>query len=190
MSTPIIVIIMGRSGSGKGTQAEFLQKEFDLKLIRASALIKERGKNKDYTGVKLIETMEQGIFVPGPFVISSLMKELERVQEEGIGNGLILDGIHRKLYEAYMVDEAFEWYQWDNVKVVNIEVSEEEVTRRLTKRGRSDDDAEGIKNRLRMYDENVRPVLEYYRKKGIRLDINGEQTQEEVYDEIKEKLGL
>ena len=182
--------MMGRPGSGKGTQTEFLQKEFDLKLIRASTLLTERAKTKDYTGVKLMETMEQGLFVPASFVIALMMKELDKIQKEGVGNGLIFDGIHRKLYEAYMVDEAFEWYQWNNVKVLNIEVSEEEVATRLSKRGRYDDDPDDIKVRFRMHEEQVKPVLNYYKEMGLLVNINGEQTQKEVYAEIKEKLGI
>mgnify|MGYP000389147201 CR=1 FL=1 len=118
------------------------------------------------------------------------MGGLDNIKEEGIGNGLILDGIHRKLYEAYMVDEALEWYEWNNVKLLNIEVSEEEVSERLSKRGRVDDNPEDIKTRFRMHEEQVKPVLEYYKEKGIRIDINGEQTPEQVYSEVKEKLGL
>ena len=187
MNESLVIVMMGRPGSVKGTQAAMLAEELGLDILRTSKLLKERGETKDFTGEKIINWIDNGFFIPSTFTMHLMMKEFDARQDD-LKKGFILDGFPRKLFEAYMLEEVLEWFGWDNVKFLNIVVSEEEVKERLLKRGRVDDDPEDIITRFRMHDERVKPALEYLKEK--RIDINGEQSEEEVYAEIKEKLVL
>ena len=190
MKEPAIIIMMGRPGSGKGTQAALLAKEFGLDSIRASQLLLKRGETPDYTGKKIVDTIGKGMLIPSTFVMNLMMKKFDEKKAKGIGNGFILDGAPRKLFEAYMLQEALAWFGWNNVKLLNIVVSEKEAQERLSKRGRNDDDPEDIQVRFRLHTEQIEPALAYLKEQGTRIDINGEQSEEEVHAEMKAKLEL
>ncbi len=104
--------------------------------------------------------------------------------------GIIFDGSPRKLYEASMLLELLEMYGWEkSVRVLHVMISPKEAMKRLLKRGRFDDDREDIKNRLRVFREEVMPVLRFFKKQGMLIEINGEQTVEAVHKEILRTLG-
>lgn len=213
---PLIIILLGRSGCGKGTQAELLQKKFGLEYIGSGDFLRERLKTPDFTGKKIEKVMKEGIFVPTPIIMDILLDILERYKKNSQNlKGIIFDGIPRKLIEAQVLDQTLEWYEWDkNVKVLLIDISEEEAFDRLTKRRickncdklipyigdyknltvcdecggelvtRPDDKEEAIKSRLNEFMDKTQPVLEHYEKQGKLIKINGEQSIEDVHQDI------
>jgi adenylate kinase family enzyme len=84
------------------------------------------------------------------------------------------------------------WYKRDNIKIIYIEVGEEEATKRNLLRGRHDDTPEGIKKRFEEYINNVLPAMNYFKGKDnyTIYTINGEQSVEDVHKEIINKLGF
>ena len=86
MKEPAIIIMMGRPGSGKGTQAALLAKEFGLDSIRASQLLLKRGETPDYTGKKIVDTIGKGMLIPSTFVMNLMMKKFDEKKEKGIGS--------------------------------------------------------------------------------------------------------
>jgi adenylate kinase len=133
---PLIIILLGPPGSGKGTQAKLLEREFGLEYIGSGRMVRQRQQVKDFTGRKLlVVSWRKGEIVP-TFLISKLWAgKLEKLKENPKFRGFVLDGSPRKLIEAELIDEALNWYEWQkNVKIILINISERESISRLTKR--------------------------------------------------------
>jgi len=210
----MIIIFLGPPGSGKGTQADLLQEEFDdLKYLGTGDLLRDRKEKDDFTGNKIAEVMDEGVRVPTPVVFRVWMDKLEQFHQRNVEN-FIIDGSPRTVREAKMLEEALEWYNWEDKRVLFIEVSQEESTKRLLNRRicedcdeiypytkkykdmdkceecggnlitRKDDNEEGIEQRWRWYRKEVKPVVDYYEGKGVLKRIDGEQSIEDVFEDV------
>ena len=103
--------------------------------------------------------------------------------------GIIFDGAPRKVYEAQMLDEVFEMFNWKGrFRICHIKISDKEARKRLLLRKRHDDNPSAIKERLAYFKEEVEPMLRYYKKNNMLIEINGEQSVEAVHKEIMRKL--
>ena len=132
-----IIILLGRPGSGKGTQAKLLAKKFGLEYIGSGDLLRVRKKEKNFTGLKINRIMTAGERIATPVIFKLWMDELEefKFKKKAKFKGFVLDGSPRTLHEAEMLEQALDWYEWgDNVKVILINISSKEAIQRLTKR--------------------------------------------------------
>lgn len=210
-----IVIFLGKSGSGKGTQAKLLQKKLGLDYIGSGDLLRARGKKKDFIGKKIAKILVKGELIPTPTIFKLWLDKTEELKNKKKLKGFIMDGNPRRITEAYLIDEALEFYEWDkNVKILLIHISNKEAIWRLTKRrickkckkiipfvgqfrkikrcpkcnsqliGRSDDTIKAVKNRLKWFKTEVQPIINYYRKTGRLIKVNGEQSIEDVFKDI------
>lgn len=193
--TPQTLIFIGRSGCGKGTQVELLKNLLKEKDPTTEILYLETGDRfreliteNTLTGRKANAISKKGdlqpIFIAVNFWSDFLMKNLRDDQH------LFLDGICRRLPETDVFTDAMRFYNRKPI-VIYINVSRKWSKERLLDRGRADDDEKGIEKRLDWFDKEVYPSIEYFGKNDhyILLDINGEQTIEEVHKEIVQKLG-
>lgn len=192
---PLVVCVLGKAGSGKGTQVNLLKERLNLNYIGSGELLRNRKLKNDFTGKKIASVIDKGGMSPSTIVFSLWISELEKFKNLENINGILIDGSPRKILEAYLINEAIEWYEWkENFKVILIDISDEEVFKRLAKRaeieGREDDTRAGVEKRLAWYKKEVLEVIEFYKKKGLLIKINGEQEVEAVYNEIIEKLNL
>jgi adenylate kinase len=213
---PQILIILGRSGCGKGTQAKLLREKYGLEYMGSGENLREKAATDGFSGKKIEEVINSGSFVPVPVIFHIWINKLEDWKNNKPDlRGIIFDGSPRKLPEAQLLDEALEWYEWDkNVKVILINITEEEAFARLTKRricknceklipyigefknlkvcdacggelvNRPDDKKEAIRGRLDEFTKEVVPVIEYYKNKGLLINISGDQSIEEVHEDI------
>jgi len=210
---PTNFILIGPPGCGKGTQAKLLADKFKLEYVGSGDILRKRNKINDFTGKKLAEVMEKGGLVPS-FVINKLLgDELERLKNKKTA-GFVLDGWTRIIYEAILADEAMGWYGWSNAKIVLIKISVRESFNRLTKRRqcknckklipwigdykkikkcdacggelitRIDDNIQTIKRRLLEYKNQTMKSVNYYKKQNRLIEINGEQSIENVFKDI------
>ena len=131
----LIIIVLGRPGSGKGTQAKLLVKKFGLEYFGSGDALRNRRKIKDFTGEKLFQVMERGELVPS-FIISKIwIDELEKLKIKAKLNGIVFDGTPRKMTEAKLFEEALNWYGWRReMRAILIDISRKESLKRLTKR--------------------------------------------------------
>jgi len=215
MKRPLVIILLGPAGSGKGTQARLLQEKFDLAYIGGGNLVRARQKINDFTGKKLlVVSWKKGELVP-TFLISELWtKRFEALKKKKL-KGFVLDGNPRKLLEAELIDEALNWYEWDkNLKILLIHISKKESIWRLTKRRtcrdcgrlipyigkfrslkkcdkcggklyvRKDENPKAMKKRLQEFEEETKPMINYYRRQKKLIKINGEQSIENVFKDI------
>lgn len=190
-------VFFGIAGSGKGTQVELLEKYLkdnnltrDVLLIYPGNEFRKLTSGDTYTG-KLVKERLEGGFLQPDFITISLTSNImiHGVTEE---NTLIIDGYPRTVVQAEALESAMEFYKHDDIKIIYIDVSKEEVTKRMQLRGRSDDTEEGIAQRFREYENNVLPAMNYFEgKDGYTIyRINGDQSIEDVHKEIISKLGL
>lgn len=192
---PIVICVLGKAGAGKGTQVNLLKERLGLNYIGSGELLRRRKEIKDFTGKKIADVIDKGGLVSSPVIFALWMAELEKIRNLEKNNGILIDGSPRKILEAHLIEEAVNWYGWsDNFKIMIIDISDEEAVARLLKRaeieGRADDTEEGIRKRLGWYKDEVEPVIEFFEKKGSVVKINGEQSVEDVYNEIIQRLKL
>ena len=135
MKKPLIVILMGKSGSGKGTQADLLVEKFGFEHIGSGDLLRARAMKNDFTGKKIARVLKKGKLIPTPIIFKLWLNVIEGLKNKKNLKGFIMDGNPRKIFEAYLIDELFEWYDWKNkAKVILIDISDKEALNRLTKR--------------------------------------------------------
>ena len=195
ITQPRVIILMGRSGCGKGTQAKLLVKHLrdnnlgeTLYVYTGEKLRNFAGKEENLAARLAKSKMKDGNLLPSFLAVWLWSGALiEGVKEN---NNVIMDGSPRTLLEAMMVDDAMEFYSRSNVVPIFLETSEEWSTRRLVGRGRSDDSLKSIKERLAYFKKDVAPVIDYYdgRSKHKLIRINSEQSVEGVHREILEKV--
>ena len=186
-----VFIFFGRSGSGKGTQAELLvdylkEKDSDRKVIyiETGQEFREFIQRDNFTSNKVKGILDDGGLLPEFLPIWIWTSAL--VREYTGDNNIVFDGISRRAPEASVVDGALDFYDFNERYVVYLNVSNEWSKERMFERGRYDDNEHDIANRLSWYEENVAPVVEIFRKndKYTFLDINGEQSIDDVHKAI------
>jgi adenylate kinase len=193
---PKVFIFLGRSGAGKGTQAELLTNNLrensgqTVIRVESGALLREYIKGETYTQKLIAEAVNNGVLVPEVSVVSAWTKYLA---DNFTGREIVIfDGCPRKIQEAYLLDSLLRFYKIEKPTVILIDVSDKWSTERLLERGRKDDSPEAIKKRLDWYNSEVKPSVDFFKNGSYYnfVEINGEQTIPEVHAEIVKKLGL
>lgn len=168
------IVLLGPPGSGKGTQAERLQDRLGVPHISTGVLLRAAVDLGTALGKRAREYMDAGELVPDELMLGLIE---ERLGEPDTGPGFILDGYPRNLSQAAALDSLLERLDQPVEKALLITVDEEEIVQRLALRagseGRSDDNEEVVRNRLRVYSEQTAPVAEHYAGQGILRKVNG-----------------
>jgi len=185
---PLNFIFIGRSGSGKGTQAGFLLEKLpNLAIISTGDFMRDLATKDTDTGKRIEAILNRGGLPFDEMATALWMNKIAYTVKEN--QGILCDGFPRRLDEAKDLDNFLEWLERkESTKVLLIDVSEEEATKRLMKRARYDDGKNKIKNRLSWFEKRVMPAIKYYKDQGRLIHINGEQKPREVFKEILEKI--
>ena len=134
MSKPLNIILLGRSGSGKGTQLNLLKKKMPLIEIDTGALLRQFAKQKNPLAKSIAEIIDSGLRAPTWLVVSLWLNKILNLKENAKKFGLIFEGSPRCLNEAMILEEALNLMDRDNFKAIYINVPKEEVIRRLNLR--------------------------------------------------------
>ena len=194
---PLTFIFIGRSGSGKGTQAEllisYLKNTFSNQVfyLESGEKFRDFVSSSSYTATLASEYMNAGKLQP-TFLATHIWSHL-MIEQMKADKHLVVDGNPRSLLEAQVLDTAFKFYDRVKPVIVYVNVSREWAVDKLTKRGRGDDKTlAGINKRLDWFDRDVMSAVVFYKKSKDYnfLDINGEQTVEEVHAEIMKKIKI
>ncbi len=191
-------IFIGRSGCGKGTQVELLQKHLAEKFPQDEVFYLETGERfrafikEDSYSSKL----SQAVYASGerqPSFLAIWMWAHLLIESFKGTEHLIIDGSPRAYTEALAMDTAFNFYGRKNIFVVHLNVSRKWSEDRLLSRGRADDiDLTKVKKRLDWFEADVVPAIEFFKVNPNYnfIDVNGEQSIEEVYAEMMQKLNI
>ncbi len=192
-NSPQTFILFGRSGSGKGTQAAMLIKYLEEQKNRKVFYVETGQRFRDflardnYTSRLTGEVMKKGALIP-PFLPIWIWTDFFIDNMTG-DEDMVLDGLCRVPSEAAVLDSAMKFYKREKPTIVYIRTSYEWSFARLKGRGRSDDSDEYIKSRLEWFDWNVVPAMAFFHDNPdyCFVEVNGEQTPEEVHAEILSK---
>lgn len=210
------LLIMGRPGAGKGTQAVNIREYYNIPHISTGDMFRAAIKNQTKLGVLAKSYMDKGELVPDEVTIGIVK---ERLLEDDCKAGFLLDGFPRNLKQAEALDEFLSDNKIALDAVLDINVEPEVLIDRIVGRRvcktcgatfhvkfnqpkvegvcdncgspliqRNDDTYETAHNRLKVYDDNTAPLLAYYKEQGLLKTVNGDQDFAKVFADIKEVL--
>ena len=181
------IILFGPPGAGKGTQAEILVRDRGMVQLSTGDMLRAAIAAGSELGKQAKVIMDAGELVSDDIMIGMIA---ERMEADDCASGVILDGFPRTVAQAQALDTMFADKGISLDSVIEIAVEETALFARIEKRAaetggaRSDDNADVLKARLKVYHENTAPVLPYYKDKGQLVSIDGMQTVEEVSSQI------
>jgi len=188
----LIGIIFGPPGSGKGTQASQIEKEFHLVHLSTGDILRSEVKRGSEIGKEVARIMAAGDLVPDDVIVRIVRK---RLPESEVGEGVLLDGFPRTLEQARALDEmlASEGHQVDFVIALQVpeDVLVERILHRAAIEGRPDDTREAIAERMHEYHKLTEAVLDYYRRRGVRvIEVDGMGDPDAVFERIRMAIGI
>jgi len=181
------IILLGPPGAGKGTQAEYISKKFDLNKVSTGDLFRENIKNNTPLGQKANEFVTSGKLVPDQIVTDMINNWL-------ISNtdNWLLDGFPRTINQAKSLNQILKSCNQILNSVLLISVPNNMLVDRLLERQkiekRSDDNMETIQVRINTYEEETKPLITYYQKDNILSEIDGSQSISNVSISIEKEL--
>ncbi|WP_138503074.1 adenylate kinase [Nostoc sp. PA-18-2419] len=176
------LIFLGPPGAGKGTQAKTLADHQHVPHVSTGDILRQALSNQTRLGIKAQSYMDKGELVPDILVQEMVQERLNQLDAK---YGWILDGFPRTVKQAVFLEELLEQLDQSGERVVSLEVPDEIVIGRLLARGRQDDNEQVIRRRLEVYRAETAPLINYYRDRQKLLTVNGNQSQEEVTNELQ-----
>jgi adenylate kinase len=173
---------LGPPGAGKGTQAENLAKFLHIPHISTGDILRQAIQDQTNLGMQAQSFMDKGELVPDKLVEDMVE---ERLKQPDAQTGWILDGFPRKVTQAKFLGELLINLREGGEKVINLDAPDAVVINRLLGRGRKDDTEEVIRRRLEIYRDETAPLINYYSDRQQLLTVNGNQSQEEVFSDLK-----
>jgi adenylate kinase len=179
-------ILLGPPGSGKGTQAVRLADAFNALHLSTGDLLRKEVAEGTKLGKTAKGFMDRGELVSDELILGMIRGRLETLDN---GAAYILDGFPRTEAQAEGLDQMLSELGQTIDRAVLVDVGDEEVTQRLAGRakaeGRADDTEDVIRRRLEVYREQTAPLIEYYRSRDLLSEINGEQSIDTVFADLK-----
>ncbi|MBN1819934.1 MAG: adenylate kinase [Prolixibacteraceae bacterium] len=181
------LVLFGPPGAGKGTQAEFLVKSYDLVHLSTGDLLRSELAAETELGLEAKKFMEKGELVPDAVVIGMIKNKIASVTD---AKGFIFDGFPRTVDQAEALDEVLNENNIPISGMLSLEVEKEELIKRLLNRGkdsgRADDQDESvIENRIKTYHEKTSPLINYYKGQNKHHGIQGMGTIEDIAGRLK-----
>ncbi len=205
------LIFLGPPGAGKGTQSEFIVRDYGVVQLSTGDILRANRKEGTELGKKAQSYMDAGALVPDQIIIEMIQEELKKPE---LKNGYILDGFPRTVPQAEALGELLKNMGQKLDTVLVLEVPKDDLVKRLTGRRtcrrtgktfhmvfnpppenhdydlyqREDDKEEAVLNRLNVYENQTKPLIEYYGKLDMVDRIDGSGKINEIYSHIKSAL--
>ncbi len=177
-------LMMGRPGSGKGTQAKLLAEKIKGEVFSSGDEFRSLAAGEHYVGKRLKSAMEGGELLPHWLASFLFEKVLLSLEPEDV---IVFEGACRTEPESILFHEMATWLPREYV-AINIEVSSEETVQRILKRkgieGRADDREAIVRKRVEEYNQKTAAAIAYFKSKETLLEVDGEQTIEQVHAAI------
>ena len=208
----MILILLGAPGAGKGTQAEKIKTGYNMHHLSTGDLLRAAVKEGAELGRLAKNYMDAGKLVPDD-VILGIIRDFLKEHE---GESVLFDGFPRTIAQAEGLDELIKNV---SVKVLTLQVPDQAVINRLSSRctcrkcgkvynpalgimpsgdrcecggeiyQRDDDRAETIANRLNVYHTQTEPIIDFYRQRNLRIEVDGQGAPDEIFTRVKAALG-
>lgn len=179
------IILLGAPGSGKGTQAKRVVESHQIAHISTGDLLRAEIEAESELGQKAQAAMSAGELVSDDIILGMVEK---RLSEDDCANGFILDGFPRTVTQANELEAMLNKRDQPIDVALFFEVPFDEITERLLARGRADDTEETIRHRLSVYEEQTKPLIEYYENKGMLKRVDGTGEMDEIAERITTAL--
>lgn len=178
----INLIIIGAPGSGKGTQAKLIQKHFGLRHFSTGAQIRQEIAAGTEVGLQAKDCVEKGQLVPDDLINKIVEKAILEDHE-----GIIFDGYPRSIVQEETLDQLLSKHHEAPIRAfIYLDVRKELLLERVLERGkisgRADDTPEVFEDRYKAYLAETEPLVESYRKKGILVEVDGNDTIENIFE--------
>ena len=179
---PLVLVILGRQGSGKGTQAALLAERYGVVHISTGDMLRAAVAAGTELGIRAKAVMDAGNLVGDDIMIGIVG---ERLAGDDIqAHGVLLDGFPRTTAQADALAEILGGTGPD--LAINLDVPIAEVTQRMLARGRDDDTEEAISRRLELYEAETAPLLAWFEDRGRLTVVNGLGTEDEVFARLSQ----
>lgn len=179
------LVLFGPPGAGKGTQSLRIAEKYHLAHISTGDIFRSEIKNETSLGLKVRSIIEKGELVPDELLVDLLRTAMNR---HTAVNGFIFDGFPRTLRQAADLDELLKETGEEVTLTLALEVDDQELMARLLNRarleGRKDDTEEVIANRLKVYQTQTSPLIEYYKNQDKFRAVRGKGTVEEIFGRL------
>ena len=185
------ILLIGRPGSGKGTQAELLAKKLNWKIFSSGNQFREMRNGEGPLSERVREASDAGQLLPDWFADYLFAHGVLNLPTD---EGIILEGFGRSRPQAELMHKMLSWLG-RKVAVVHLTVSEDETLRRQLERAKTDprpdsSDEEKVRARFAEYRANTEPALAYFNEAGILIEIDGEPDIDAIHQNIVAKLGF
>ena len=180
------MVILGRQGSGKGTQCLRLAELYGVIHISTGDMLRSAVESQSELGKKAKEIMDAGDLVSDE-IINAIVSE--RIEKKDVSeNGFVLDGYPRTASQAQALEGELLAKGLKLDLALNLEVPVEEVTQRMLDRSRADDTEEAIKRRLEIYENETTPLLKWFEDRNNLLVVDGLGPEDEVFSRLTDVI--
>lgn len=185
------ILFVGRPGSGKETQARLLAEKTGFPIFSTGEKFRELREHRDELGTRIRGMYDTGKLMPAWFAEYLFEDAILRLP---LTTGIIMEGSGRITAEAELIHEILAWLGRP-YRVINLTITPEEATKRQTLRaGKTDrpesNTEEKIKLRLEEFESSTAPAIEWFREKGVVIDIDGARSIEEVHTDVMSRFGM
>lgn len=179
------MVFLGPPGAGKGTQSARLVRDLSIPQISTGEMLRQAMADNSPLGDVAREYIRKGQLVPDGVILDMIR---ERLVKDDCEAGCIFDGFPRTVAQAQALDRLMR-ERGDRVSLVlELVVNPETLVERLQGRGREDDQIDVIRKRLQAYEDQTRPVADYYDRAGLLRSIDGLGQPDEVYARIRQAI--
>ncbi len=186
MSSALRMVILGRQGSGKGTQSLRIAEAYGCVHLSTGDVLRAAVDAGSELGQQAAGIMNSGGLVGDDIMIPLVAERI--AQDDIMSGGVLLDGFPRTAEQANGLEAMLAELDQRLTVAINLDVPVEEVTKRMMARGREDDTEEAIARRLNLYEEQTAPLLDWFAAHDLLVTVDGLGEEDEVFSRIEEAI--